>query len=78
MCFYSFDTASVRLMSCPFLHAPVPHLHAGNRGLFLWTSGGRLGNGPESGYMVGRRGSLGAHVPGTQSHVLSPGIVHVA
>lgn len=78
MCFYSFDTASVHLMSFPFLRSPVLRLHAGNRGLFLWTSGGRFGNGPESGHMVRGRGSLGARVPGTQSHVLPSGIVHVA
>lgn len=76
--FNSLDTASVHLMSRFFLLAPVPRLHAGNRGLFLWTSGRRLGNGPERGDVVRRRRSLGAHVPGTQSHVVSPIIVHVA
>lgn len=55
----------------------VPSLHAGDGGLFLGATGGLLANGTEAGGLVGRRGSFGANVSRTQSHILAPAIFHI-
>lgn len=52
-------------------------LHAGDGGLFLGAVCGWLSDGAEAGWLVGWRGSFGAHVSWTQSHVLPPAVFHV-